>query len=131
MFLARVACLMIRFVYVQTLKEEVAFSVRSHTSSFWNVDACERGESRFAQSRRATQSCNSCSHAIRFRKSFLKAVKDFQCSECSRSIASLSLGNEFSFGREGPKRLRSSGAQVVSLTLVETEDEVEGISEGF
>ena len=48
------------------------------------------------------------------------AVKDFQCTECSRSIASLSLGNEFSFGREGPKTLRLSGAQVVSLTLVET-----------
>ena len=40
----------------------------------------------------------------------------------------LSLGNEFSLGREGPKRLRSSGAQAV--TLVETEDEVEGVSEG-
>ena len=66
---------------------------------------------------------------MRIRKSFLKVVKDFQCSECSRSIASLSLGNKFSFGREGPKRLGSSGAQVV--TLAETEDEVEEVWEGF
>ena len=82
-------------------------------------------------SHRAVEQPKVATHAamrIRIRKSFLIAVKHFQCTECSRSIASLSSGNEFSFGREGPKKLRSSGAQVV--TLVETEDEIEGVSEG-